>query len=554
VLNPVFLIFTMTTINEPIFLCSDVGYALFRCKSSILIIIELFLSQHWKHLCECSPEKHCLLYRHTLADLHDLVCDVSLASLPGDNVKQNPHLLNDVCVPSKKVKDCYISYAQLAEDWISKSEHILQMPFLDRSYATALEEAEQFLWGDHGMDSVRNVTLRLKEAMNWALGVRKCLSKIENFLKDSCSEKVNYVEIEELVAMRCIPCCEPGLTKLQAYAEKGKMLMDEVNIALSSRLTVDKLETLYSRISEFPVKLTESSTLFREISSAKSWLKKASDCLEQNKLGTIDIDVLNKLKLETIQLRVLLPEIDLILKLWKDAESWQMRCQLYLQDLPGLKELEGFLLAADGAKFSIPELNLLKQHYSNGCSWVNRAKNMLGKLHARSDYHNVVDELISILKDVEILGVKVDELPIIEKELKRSLCRKQASEALATVMSLEVVEEVLKEASILTIEEEQPFLDLSRMLKEATAWEEKARLILEQSASLSEYEDHMRCSEDIRVILPSELRLKAEIDNAKLWVDKCQSYLRPRCNKLAFGGMLKVEDIKVNKIWLSKCE
>jgi histone demethylase JARID1 len=134
--------------------------------------------------------------------------------------------------------------------------------------------------------------------MNWALGVRKCLSKIENFLKDSCSEKVNYVEIEELVAMRCIPCCEPGLTKLQAYAEKGKMLMDEVNIALSSRLTVDKLETLYSRISEFPVKLTESSTLFREISSAKSWLKKASDCLEQNKLGTIDIDVLNKLKLE----------------------------------------------------------------------------------------------------------------------------------------------------------------------------------------------------------------------------------------------------------------
>jgi histone demethylase JARID1 len=330
-----------------------------------------------------------------------------------------------------QVKDCYISYAQLAEDWISKSEHILQMPFLDRSYATALEEAEQFLWGDHGMDSVRNVTLRLKEAMNWALGVRKCLSKIENFLKDSCSEKVNYVEIEELVAMRCIPCCEPGLTKLQAYAEKGKMLMDEVNIALSSRLTVDKLETLYSRISEFPVKLTESSTLFREISSAKSWLKKASDCLEQNKLGTIDIDVLNKLKLETIQLRVLLPEIDLILKLWKDAESWQMRCQLYLQDLPGLKELEGFLLAADGAKFSIPELNLLKQHYSNGCSWVNRAKNMLGKLHARSDYHNVVDELISILKDVEILGVKgmlFDELPIIEKELKRSLCRKQASE------------------------------------------------------------------------------------------------------------------------------
>ncbi|KAF8769060.1 hypothetical protein HU200_006983 [Digitaria exilis] len=513
-----------------------------NCRLSSYVCLE-----HWKHLCECNPEKHCLLYRHTLAELSDLVCEVSLASLPGDDVKRNPQLLNDVCLPSKKVNDQYISYAQLAEDWVSKSEHILQIPFLDRSYIGALEVAEQFLWGDHRMDSVRNMTRRLKEAKSWALGVRKCLSKIEDFLKDSCSEKVNYMEIEELVAMKSTPCCEPSLKRLQVYAEKGKTLIDEVGIALSSRLTVDKLETLYSRIQEFPVKLTQSSTLFREISSAKSWLKNANDCLEQNKLGTIDMDVLNKLRLEIVELRVLLPEIDLISNLWKDAESWQMRCRLYLQDLPGLKELEGFLLAADGASFSIPELNRLKQRYSDGCSWVNRAKNILGKLYARSDYHYVVEELTGILKDAEFIGVKgmlVDELPIVEKELKRSLCRKQAAEALATVMSMAVVDEVLKEASILTIEEEQPFVDLSRMLKEATAWEEKARLILEQSASLSEYEDHMRCSEDIRIILPSKLRMKAEIDIAKLWIDKCQSYLRPRCNKLASGGFLKVEDIK----------
>ncbi|WVZ78347.1 hypothetical protein U9M48_026076 [Paspalum notatum var. saurae] len=468
-----------------------------NCRLSSYVCLE-----HWKHLCECSPEKHCLLYRHTLAELGDLVCEVSLASRTRDNVKQNLHLLNDACVPSKKVNDQYISYAQLAEDWVSKSEHILQIPFLERSYTTALEEAEQFLWGDHAMDSVRNIALKLTEAMNWALGVRKCLSKIEDFLKDGCSEKINYVEIEELIVIKCIPCCEPSLSKLQAYAEEGKTLINEVNIALSSCLTVDKLEALYSRVSDFPVKLTESSTLFQEISSAKSWLKKASDCLEHNKLGTIDIDSLNKLKLEIIQLRVLLPEADLVSKMWKDAESWQMRCQLYLQDFPGLKELESFLLAVDGAKFSIPELNLLKQRYS------------------------------------------VDELAIVEKELKRSLCRKQAYEALATEMYMDAIEEVLNEASILTIEEEQPFVDLSRILKEATAWEEKARIILEQSASLSEYEDHMRRSEEIRVILPSEFHMKAEIDNAKLWIDKCQVYLRPRCNRLAFGETLKVDDIK----------
>lgn len=75
-----------------------------RSKSSIVSIIEfVFFFQHWKHLCECSPEKHCLLYRHTLAELGDLVCEVSLVSPPRDNVMQNPHLLNDVYVPSKKV-------------------------------------------------------------------------------------------------------------------------------------------------------------------------------------------------------------------------------------------------------------------------------------------------------------------------------------------------------------------------------------------------------------------------------------------------------------------
>uniref|UniRef100_A0A453TE23 Uncharacterized protein n=1 Tax=Aegilops tauschii subsp. strangulata TaxID=200361 RepID=A0A453TE23_AEGTS len=45
-------------------------------------------------------------------------------------------------------KDQHMSYAQLAKDWLSKSDHILHMPFLDTAYSTALEAAEQFLWGD----------------------------------------------------------------------------------------------------------------------------------------------------------------------------------------------------------------------------------------------------------------------------------------------------------------------------------------------------------------------------------------------------------------------
>uniref|UniRef100_A0A0E0E6R1 [Histone H3]-trimethyl-L-lysine(4) demethylase n=1 Tax=Oryza meridionalis TaxID=40149 RepID=A0A0E0E6R1_9ORYZ len=504
-------------------------YRLYR-KAPVLSHEELF------------PEKHRLLYRHTLAELGDLVCEVSKANLPRENVKQNSLLHSDVFLPTRKDKDQYMSYTQLAEDWLSKADHILHMPFLDTAYATALEDAEQFLWGDHNMDSVRNMSAKLIEGRKWASSVRKCLSQIDGFLhcKENCSEKVNYVEIKELAAVRCKPCYEPSLAQLQVYVDKGEIMINEINNALSSRSKVDYLETLYSRVLEFPVELTETSALSCEISSAKSWLKKACDCLEQNKRGIVDIDFLNELKSEMVCLRVLVPEINLVSELWKEAEAWRIRCRSYLQDPPSLKELESFLLVVDGANFSIPELNILKQRYSGACSWVNHANNIVGKLLERNDYDNIVEELTGILKDGESLG----EFSVVEEELKKSFCRKQASKALATRTSMEVVKEVLKEASILTIEEEQPFVDLSHNLKAAITWEEKASFILEHSAALPEFENHILCSENIHVILPSELDMKAEVATAKLWMDKCQAYLRPRSDKPASGGFLNVDDLK----------
>jgi histone demethylase JARID1 len=55
---------------------------------------------------------------------------------------------------------------------------------------------------------------------------------------------------------------------------------------------------------------------------------------------------------------------------------------------------------------------------------------------------------------------------------------------------------------------------------------------------------NFRCSENIHVILPSELDMKAEVATAKLWMDKCQAYLRPRSDKPASGGFLNVDDLK----------
>lgn len=57
------------------------------------------------------------------------------------------------------MKDGEISYLQHAEDWLSHSCHILEIPFSSFAYHGALIEAEQFLWADHDMDPVRFVSL-----------------------------------------------------------------------------------------------------------------------------------------------------------------------------------------------------------------------------------------------------------------------------------------------------------------------------------------------------------------------------------------------------------
>lgn len=84
-----------------------------------------------------------------MEDHLDYVCFVSFLTFDGSLL---------TCL---QCKDQHISYAQLAKDWLSKSDHILHMPFLDTAYSTALEAAEQFLWGDHGMDSVRLFLLNM---------------------------------------------------------------------------------------------------------------------------------------------------------------------------------------------------------------------------------------------------------------------------------------------------------------------------------------------------------------------------------------------------------
>jgi len=60
---------------------------------------------------------------------------------------------------------------------------------------------------------------------------------------------------------------------------------------------------------------------------------------------------------------------------------------------------------------NIPELKLLRQYHAAALLWISQFNDVLVNINEREDYHNVVDELNSILTDgasLRIQGSLVD--------------------------------------------------------------------------------------------------------------------------------------------------
>jgi [histone H3]-trimethyl-L-lysine4 demethylase len=114
-----------------------------------------------------------------------------------------------------------------------------------------------------------------------------------------------------------------------------------------------------------------------------------------------------------------------------------------------LKEWDSFTV-------DVPQLRLLRNYHSDAVSWVSHFNDVLGRVHSQEDQHNSVDELKSILEEglsLKIQGIvdcfsldiskahaivyflqflrfhlcfTVDELPVVEIELKKASCRQKA--------------------------------------------------------------------------------------------------------------------------------
>ncbi|KAI0500585.1 hypothetical protein KFK09_018799 [Dendrobium nobile] len=521
------------------------------CRATTFVCLK-----HWKHLCECDSSKLRLLYRYSLAELDDLISVTpSMSHLTS---LESPHLINSqpntfshqVSVTMiKKVKNGQVTFAELAEDWLSNACNLFEIPFSNNAYVAILNEAEQFLWGGHDMDPVRHVSSKLIDAQKWALSVKDYLFRVESssLSRNDNVGKISLNQIDEVLSIDPIPCCEPGLLKLKGYADVAKKLVTEIRKAFSSRLDIEKMEVILSKAMEFPIDVEETKILAAEISSAKVWMRNVQSFFFRERPRAMDIGSLNRLMSEMAELQVQLPEMDLLANFSREVDLLHSRCKEILTCPQKLKftELDNFLKDADKVRVSIPELEHLRHFYSDACSWSHDFYNILDNLPDREDHENVVAELSSILKSGKLLRIEVDELQLVEAELARSCCREKAVKALQLQMPLEFIRDVLVEASLLEIKNEELFLKLSKVDTEAVLWEKRANSLLTNGGSMPEFEDVLRASSYVYAILPSLSDLKDAISMAQTWIRRSQPFLTYNRQALDDLGLeLGIEDLK----------
>ncbi|CAA0838763.1 transcription factor jumonji (jmjC) domain-containing protein [Striga hermonthica] len=515
------------------------------CRPSTYACLE-----HWEHLCECKPNKLRLLYRHTLAELTDLLLKAdSHCSVEDLGNTQNDTSSRKAVALTKKVKSGRVTYLQLAEDWILRSCKVLEQPYSRSAYASLIEEAEQFLWAGAEIDLVREMQNRLIQARNWAKAVRRCLSKIKFWSsnKNRDMDRVPMDDVNELLGLSPAPCKELGLLLLKDYQEEANELIQEINSALEtcSRYSVVDLEILYAKTVDSPIHVKESEKLRLKLSTVKVWLGNAKKCIFQKDPSSVEVDMLYKLESEISELQFQLPEAVLLSDLTRQVKICQSRCIEILGDLVSLKEVKLFLSEWENFPVKVPELELLKKYYNDTVSWMSRVDRVLMNVHEREDQEKVVDELTCILKDESLLKIQVNELPRVELELQKAHCRVKAFKGLNTKMSMDFTQQLMLEAAKLQIEKEEIFADISQRHAAAICWDGKAKHVLAIRARMSDFEDLLRASEHIGIIPSSLLDVELAVSTAKSWLTKAKPFLyRDSYNFAASDSCLEVDVLK----------
>ncbi|KAL8141640.1 hypothetical protein V2J09_014672 [Rumex salicifolius] len=516
-----------------------------RCRPRTFVCLE-----HSEQLCECNPRKRRLLYRHSLAEMNEMLLvtenNISKEMWQSRSLRRQNSFSADLSILKKKVKGKQVSLSQLAEQWLLRTSDIFQLPFSVDAYAKALKEAEQFLWAGSEMDAVRDTVKHLVEAKNWAESVRNSLSCIEKWINhDPDVEKVHWDHISKLLEFDPLPCTEPGYSKLKEYGEGAKILDQEICELISKLpLNMSKLENEYKRALEFPIHINASEQLSQKISVMKAWINNVRQCVQENCPSKFGVHVVQQLKAEMIELQVDLPESEMLKELVGCIEVCKTRCAEMLKSGISLKELKELIDNYQSLSVDIPELKLLREYYSDAISWNSRFDNVMSNVEGREDVETVVNELSNLQKDGSLLKVQVDGLSVIDIELQKACCREKALQACTIKKPFHVIQQVLSEAASLQIDKDELFVVLSKALISASSWEERAQHIISVEAPISDFDDAIRSSKDICAILPSLPDIEESLSDAMLWLETSRPFLQSTDHVTSGSSLWNLDDLK----------
>ncbi|GJW80684.1 lysine-specific demethylase 5D isoform X1 [Tanacetum coccineum] len=164
------------------------------------------------------------------------------------------------------------------------------------------------------------------------------------------------------------------------------------------------------------------------------------------------------------------------------------------------------------------------QFQSDAFDWLSRFNEIVKNAHDREDQENVVNELVFLEKDGSLLKVQVDEVLLVDVELKKASCRVEAWKVLRSKTPLESVQQVIVVATELQIENEK----------------------------MSEFEDVIRMSEDLSAVIPTLDAVKGALSVVKSWLTKSKPFLASDLGLMPILNSLLRVDILKNFVLESK--
>eukprot|EP00656_Telonema_subtile_P050650 TRINITY_DN6616_c0_g1_i4.p1 TRINITY_DN6616_c0_g1~~TRINITY_DN6616_c0_g1_i4.p1 ORF type:complete len:1738 (+),score=444.60 TRINITY_DN6616_c0_g1_i4:156-5369(+) len=390
--------------------------------------------QHSKHLCECAPESVSLFYRHSLAELEDIIDNVAASTPqqdePATSADSKP--TRATTKPSRGCSDLWLQYAGL---WLKRAHQVKAEAGPLEEVHTLIHEVGSYMWRGHDLDNVRALASELVAAADWATklqtateqaisleelkglvtqdswlrmpellehhkGVIAAAEQLQMQVGGMFQGSVSREQIQEL--RRMLSTVMVGLGALDDEVARVETWYQQSQLALSPApepsgvqqlLSVDELNQLVCSASQLPVLVSahEVEQLKLKCSQAQAWEQKALPLV-------VSVTSLAQLE-EAVRAFVLLgvragPTLEQVQLKLSSAKEWVEAVQLQLEGITAatVTELEARLQQSTDLKVSFAEVEALKHHIELK-QWESRAKQQLASA-ASAERHRSLNGLL----------------------------------------------------------------------------------------------------------------------------------------------------------------